>query len=638
MTEFRPLLIAALLVGLTLAVFSPLGNHDFVWDDEVNLTANPYLNPPIFSHLLSLWQKPYEGLYIPLTYTLWGTIARFASVDPGRAALQPFLFHAANLALHILSVLAVFAILRTLVKKDWAAGGGALLFAVHPLQVEPVAWITGMRDILSGLLSLLAVWFYLRYAGGAPISLDQGPNPSKGRKGDKAAAPDHRWLNFGVGTAAFLLALLAKPSAVVTPVIAGALGYWMLKRPFRQCARALALWLVLAVPFVLLTKLEQPNVAMAFVPPYWTRPLIAGDVVAFYLYKLFVPVWLGPDYGRTPGYVLQQGWIYVAWMVPLGLVTVAWWRRKESPWLMASLAVFIAGILPVLGLIPFAFQRFSTVADRYLYLSMLGPALALGCLLTRSSQSWLYGCTVLMLGSLTVGTVFQTRVWRDGVSLFAHALRINPDSPMAHNNLGSALALRGLPEEALMHYREALRLKPDYADPHNNWAVILFGRGQLEAVEHFREAVRLDPFYAEAHYNLGNALVKQGRLEESIVHFKEAVGLSSTHIRAHNNLANALARNGNPEEAVEHYRQALRMNPNWVEARYNLGSVLAKKGDLDGAVVHFREAIRLQPEFVVAHEALGRALTAQGRQEEAVEHFENALRILKSQAKGITSP
>lgn len=535
--------------------------------------------------------------------------------------------------------MAVFAILRSLVKKEWAAGGGAFLFAIHPVQVEPVAWITGMKDILAGLLSLGALALYLKYAAASKISSGQTHISAREKKQKKTPASRNPWIYYVTGIVLFILALLAKPSAVVVPVIAGMLDYWMVKRPLRQCARSLLWWVLLAVPFVVLNKWQQPDAGMAFVPSYWARPLVAGDAAAFYLYKLLVPLWLGPDYGRTPASVLQRGWTYVAWVVPVGFVMLSWWWKERWPWLLVSLAIFFAGVLPVLGLIPFEFQRFSTVTDRYLYLSMLGPALALSYLLSQASRRWVSVLLVLTLGLLAIGGAFQIRVWRDSTTLFAHALKVNPWSPMAHNNLGNALTIRGLADEALIHYREALRLKPDYGDPHNNWAVVLLGRGEVdEAIGHFRDALRVDPSYTEAHYNLGNALLKRGELEEAVVHFKEAVRRVPTYLMAHNNLANALARKGDLEEAVEHYESALRIDPTWAEAHYNLGSVLAKKGDWEGAVAHFREAVRFQPKLAQAHDSLARLLIQQGRREEALLHYEEALRILKSQAEKVTSP
>ena len=595
----RCLLIVLALLVVTAVVFGEVRNHQFLWDDDTNVTENAYLNPVTLPKLLHFWQRPYARLYVPLTYTVWSGLALVSGPGaPQETGLKPRPFHIANLILHMLSVLMVFAILRLLVANDLASCAGAMLFALHPVQVEPVAWVTGLKDVLYGLLSLTAIWQYLLYAQSATLvdSLSREHGPAS-TNANKVIQPRRAACHYALASLAFMLALLAKPTAVCVPLMVWVLDRWVLGRSLRQVGVSLAGWFTAAVVFIIITRFAQPDVATKFVTPLWARPLVAGDGLAFYLYKLAFPFWLAPDYGRSPARVLGQTWIYFTWMVPVGLGVVFWLWRKRWPLLLASLGVFIVGVLPVSGLIPFDFQRVSTVADRYLYLSMLGPAMAAASVLARQRRIFVAVSFALVLGLLGVASASQTQYWRDATTLFGYTLTVNSKSPLAHNNLGNALVLRGELEAAIGHYRQALATDPAYALGHNNLGNALFARGELdEAVDHLRQALQLNPAYAKAHYNLGIALARRGELEE----------------------------------AIDHFRQAVQIDPAYAKAHYNLGIALARRGELEEAIDHFRQTLHLQPQFAEAHESLGRALAQQGKRDEAVKHYEEALRIMKS--------
>jgi protein O-mannosyl-transferase len=652
--NFRRSLIVILLVALPLGLFWRVRNYDFVWDDSLNITENSRLYQVTASKVLYFWQKPYLFLYIPLTYTVWAALARVAEVpgsEESGTKFDPQPFHTVNIVLHVLSVLVVFAILKMLVNSDWAACGGALLFALHPVQVEPVAWVTGLKDVLSGLLSLVAVWQYLVWA--------------KTQTGRKA------W-HYGVAIGAYGLALLSKPAAVVVPAVSLILDCWVLRRSWRQSAIALIPWVLIAVPVMVVTKWVQPDVQIGFIPPLWARFLVAGDAFAFYLSKLVLPFSLGPDYGRLPESVLQQPLSYVTWIVPCVLAALIWLWRDRKPFLSAAAAIFVVGILPVSGLIPFQFQVISTVADRYLYLSVLGPALALAWLLAAHERSITPVLCVLLLGLLTIASAAQTRFWQDNDTLFNHglqinsrswlahynlgavaqtlrgeskeaiehfrqALQINPNLASAHNNLGLALAAQGQMQAAVEHYREALRINPDHANAHYNLALALAGRGQMaQAVQQYREVLRIDPSDAEAYNKLAVVLATEGQLDESIKYFHKALELTNsaaTQSEAHFYLGIASAKQGRLDQAGKHFEEALKLKPDFVDAQYNLGRVLAAQGDLDKAIDYFRLAIRTDPEFAEAHQSLGRALAQQGRKSEAIEHYQIAVQLLKSRRK-----
>src|SRR6266851_5816505 len=335
-----PHTVAALLVLVTLAVFWQVHSHEFVlWDDGLHVYENPYLQALTFDNIRVFWRAPYAELYMPLTYTLWAltaAVARGISASPtGGAPFAPQFFHTLNLLVHLLSVLVVWRILRLLLGRvmlemqrvatsppltrvEWAAGGGALLFAIHPVQVEAVVWVTGFKDVLCGFLSCVAVWQYLHYAGG---------DVEATASGKAASAKAHRSLgHYWLATGVFVLALLAKPVAVVVPVVVWILDVWGWPQTWRRRRPALLAWLGLAVLWGLFTGLKvQPAASGYFIAPLWTRPLIVGDTVAFYLSKLGVPVWLGPDYGRSPEWLLAQWWHWLTGLVP-------WWPASYRCW------------------------------------------------------------------------------------------------------------------------------------------------------------------------------------------------------------------------------------------------------------------------------------------------------------------
>jgi tetratricopeptide (TPR) repeat protein len=630
------LLPMIILVFVTVAVFWPVLGHQFLaYDDSVDVYQNPYLQARSLDNLLHFWRYPYESLYTPLTYTLYALAAWAPGLltESASAAVvpDPRLFHSFNLLLHLLSVLIVWRILVLLLRRTkltgtgtgddgnslplaWAACGGALLFAIHPIQVEPVAWVAGFKDVLFGLLSFVAVWHYLRY-------VDAKMQPGADR-------PSNARLHYGLATAAFVLALLAKPTAVVLPVIVWLLAAWGWRRSWREQMAGLSVWVILALAWGLLTRWVQPGTTLVFEPPLWARPLIAGDAVLFYLYKLVLPLRFGPDYGRSPQVVLEHGWLFLTGLIPFALAGWLWLKRKKLSWLSTAAGVFVVGLLPVLGLISFAFQRHSTVADRYVYLAMFGPALALAWGLARPKKKLAAICGALVLGLFLVPSVRQIPYWHDTLTFFEHALQVNSNSFLAHNNLGFALAEQGQDVEAISHFNEALRLEPESSITHLNLGNALERQGKpKEAIHHYTEALRIVPTYARAHTNLGLALAKQGQYDEALEHHAEALRIEPGFAEAHNNLANVLARQGKFEEAGQHFTEALRLNPGYAKAHTNFGIAFAIQKRFGEALHHFAEALRLEPDSAKAHANLAGLLLQQGKVKDAELHYSEAIRL-----------
>jgi len=507
----RRLLAVALLVVTVLAVFGRVGGHEFLtWDDRQHIHGNPHLNPVSWRGLAGIWAEPYWGLYVPASYTFFAAEALIAQRPlPGGVgySFDPMVFHLGNLALHVACVLLVFSVLRRLFRHDGAACAGALLFALHPAQVESVAWISETRGVLCAMFCLLAVWFCVR-----PVATAESRTSAA--------------ICYAAATAAFLLALLSKPAAAVLPLMIGTIEIALLHRPAWRVLLRMGPWLVASAGWIILTKSQQPDTLLWFVPPLWARGLLAGDALAFYAYKLLAPLQFGPDYGRTPAWVMGQWWFYVAWLLPaalLGALAAAPGRRL---WLTAA-ALFVICLLPVLGFVAFDFQRISSVADRYLYLAMLGPAVALsGILAARWNR-----CSVAAAGGvlclLGIFSFVQVSHWHDDNTLFVHAGRINPDSVMANHNLGFALARQGRFVEATARYLKVLDVDPHHAESQLGLGVALLELGNLEQAEkHLRKAARLKPDWALPHYHLARVMDARDRHGDATQSYRRALRLA----------------------------------------------------------------------------------------------------------------
>ena len=341
-----------------------------------------------------------------------------------------------------------------------------------------------------------------------------------------------RW-HYAWATIFFLLALLSKPAAATVPLAAWLMGHYFARLPHRECGRTLALWLAVAALWIPITASPQTGRAASLFTPLWDRLLIAGDTLTFYLYKLVLPIHLSVDYGRSPQYVLAHTWVHLTWLIPFLLGTLVWWYRKRLPWLAASFGLFVAFLLPVLGFVPFVYQNYSTAADRYLYLALLGPSLAVSHLLTRYHGKLVLVTWVgvaLVLASLSFG---QTLTWYNTQTLLEQALSVNPDIGPEQLNYGMLLTRQGKIPEATLHLQQALRLGIDNSSTRSTLAFLLVQQGRPEeAISQMEEASRLSPNDVNVSINLAGLLARQGRYAEAVRRYQEAL-----HIEPGNQMA-----------------------------------------------------------------------------------------------------
>jgi len=480
-------------------------------DDNVHLEENLLLQPAGWPSVARFWNGPFLGLYIPATYTLWAAEARWA-YSPETKKLDPKVFHTVSLALHSINSLLVFLLFLALFPVGPSLLG-ALLFSLHPVQTEAVAWASAQKDLLCGFFSLLSLWQYVVFC----------------KRGKQA--------RYALALGFYLLALLSKPAAVGVGFIAWALEVGVLGGNWRTSAKRLAPYLLLAVPILVLTKILQPDQHIGPMVAWWQRPFVAMDTFAFYLAKTLVPLRLAPDYSRSPDALIHHWMVYVSWLIPL-IVGFLFARRVRGAGYLAI--IFLGGILPVLGFIPFYFQVFSTVADRYLYLSVLAPALVFARLYPYRWGKVLAGSLLLILGALSYE---QAGKWKDSQTLFEHTLKVNPGSLLAHNNLGAILEGKGQYQEAYKHYASSVKLAPDSVPPLYNIARLQAMQGNFKLAKPiFEEVLRRQPDVAEAHQSLGAIYNKEGDLDNAEKHLRIALQIRPDFEKARRLLNEALAK------------------------------------------------------------------------------------------------
>ena len=576
---------ALLLALMTFAAYLPAIRGEFIWDDDL-YAANPVLTQP--KGLFKIWtlQHP-EALYyrgFPVVYTtfwlerrLWG--------------LQPIGYHLVNIAFHVLNAILAWLLLKRMrLRGAWIA---AAIFALHPVHVESVAWISERKNVLSGMFYLLALGSYLRFEDGR----------SRG------------WYLSSLGL--FFAALLSKPVTCTLPVILLLLR-WLrgLKIHFRNLVELLPFFL-LALGIGLSTLLVEvrplePEIHL----PLAQRALLAGRALWFYPMKLVWPANLAFSYERwnLDAHNITQ-WLWV-----LGALGACGWlwraRQRLGRGFLAGIGFYIITISPLLGFVSNYTFHYSFVADHYQYLSSLGliavgvgsidflffrntVSAPPGLIFRKRLAGAALGFSALVL--LGLGTWRQAGVYENQNRIWIDTIKKNPASWLAQHNLGFILAGQGKLDEAVAHYRAAIKLKPDLEEAHNNLGMALARQGKLdEAILHYREAVKFRPDYVKAYCNLGLALAEQGKLDEAILYYRVALELNPGIAETRNNLGIALARQGKFNEALACYREVLKIQPDFAQAYSNLGVTMASMGRFDEAVEYLNSALKIAPNYADA--------------------------------------
>lgn len=661
----RPWLGALVLVCGILASYQPVLEAGFIWDDESNVTANATLRD--LDGLLRIWSdRTANQQYYPLTHTsfwvehqLWG--------------LRPLGYHLVNLALHAASALLLWCLLVRLgIPGAWLA---AAIFAVHPVQVESVAWVSERKNTLSAVFFLAAA-----YAG---IRFQESGDGWEGPGATLAPAPRRRgW--YALCAALFLCAVLAKSATCLLPVVLALLLWWKTGRVTARSLSPLLPLALLGVAAGLNTAwLEQHHVGAAgsvFSHSVAEKALIAGRASWFYLGKLLLPTGICFIY---PQWRIEAADV-VAYLYPaatLATLGTLWGMRdKTGRGPLAAALYFGVMLFPALGFFKVYFMRYSYVQDHFQYLACIGPLTLFGAGVARANTlvarrflpqrregGWRAAGPALAAAAalvilLPLGMLARdrTRVYRDSEMLWRDTLATNPAAWMAHNNLGVILLGRGRTAEAASHFRASLQVRPDLAESWVNLGdALMAGNETPRALEQYRKAMELAPGLPMAHVGLGAALEREGRQREAEEQFAEALRLDPASADAGRHLARlrlrageagraalllerllqrdpsqagthtlygeVLATRGQFRDAERHYREAIRLSPDDAEAHLGLGALLAAQGDLAAAAASLFRAAGLKPSLAEAHYDLGKVLDLQDRPAEAMQHYRRAI-------------
>jgi tetratricopeptide (TPR) repeat protein len=595
---------AALIVLITVGAYIPAMRAGFIWDDDAYVTNNGALRS--LDGLRKIWVEPKGGLgYYPLTYTgFW--------VEYHLWKLRPLGYHLANVLLHAANAVLVWLILRRLkIPGAWVAG---LVFAIHPVNVATVAWISELKNTLSMLFYAVAILLYLRFD-------EEG-----------------RWRWCGLSLAAFLLALLSKPAVVILPAVLLSCIWWRRGQVrWKDFLRSVPYFVLsLALGWVSMWVESWLNrQAIVRAAGFFPRLAGAGWAAWFYLYKALLPLNLTVIYPKWEIDVYH--WVsFMPGIALAGCFGLFWWKRQT--WgrpLLFGLAYFVTALFPVLGFFDIGFFSHSLVADHWQYYSIVAPiALAAAgweLIYRRMGERGRYWGTVAGVAVLMVlgaGTWSRAGIYVGSETLWQDNVARNPNAWTAHNNLGIALFQAGRVQEAIVHFDQALRIRPHYAEAQYNLGHTLSQVGKFEeAIGHYEQALLLKPDDAEAHNDLGTCLSRLGKVQEAIAHHEQALRIKPDYAAAHYNLGIALKQAGRIPEAIEHLEQALRIKPDYAAAHYNLGTTLGQAGRIPEAIEHLEQALRIKPDYAEAHYNLGMALVQVGRMPEAIEHLEQALRL-----------
>jgi protein O-mannosyl-transferase len=597
---------AIIIVSIFLAYY-PCLQGGFIFDDDILLTDN---------HLIKASDGPYQFWftvnaeeYYPVANTMFWIEWRIWGMNPTG-------YHVVNVIIHIADALLIWFILRKL--SISGAFLAAMIFAVHPVNVESVAWIAQLRNVLAMLFLLLSIWCYLQS--------ETQPRPKQ-----RGYRPDVDIWYF-LGLTAFMLGMLSKGSVAVLPIILLGIILWLRKIKEADASKlnkgvvgrkaseknnflypltewdllGIAPFVVAAVGFTAVNIWFQTHGTGQVIRSagFVERLLGAGGVVWFYIYKAILPinlVFVYPQWHINAGNLL---W-WMPLMVTLAVTAVLWRYRKgwSRPFFFAW-GFFCVALVPVMGFADVGYMKYSLVADHYQHIAIIGII----SLVAAGWREWnqrprgvkrgmATAVAFVTVGALTLLTWQQSGIYRDAITLYEYTLKKNPECWMAQNNLGKALLNTNKKQEAIYHFQKAIHLKSDYP---------------------------------EAHYNLGIELAKTGRIQEAIEQYETAAKYKPEMFEAYNNLGAVLFQQGRPLDAIKYYKQSLQINPEIPEAQNNLGLALIQTGQPMEAIGHCEQAIRLRPDYLNAYNTLIFAYVRTDQPTKAIATARKALDVARS--------
>jgi protein O-mannosyl-transferase len=590
---------------ITFLAYHPAWNGSQIWDDDYHITK-PELRSieglgRIWTHLGATQQYyPLVHSVFWLEYRLWGD--------------STLGYHLLNILLHLLSAFLLVKILRFLqIPGAWLAGA---IFALHPIQVESVAWISELKNTLSGAFFLSAAFMYLRFDRERKKKL------------------------YAIALGLFIFGLMSKSVIATLPVSLIMVLWWKRgKIDWKPDIAPLIPFFIIGIASGLFTAWveqrfilgpEGSNYDFSIIE----RCLIAGRVVWFYIAKLFWPVDLIFIY---PRWNISQAvwWQYLFPIAALILAGMLFILRNRWRAPLAIFVYFTATLFPALGFFNVYPFQFSFVADHFQYLACISSIVMVVAGMDRALGSIKKGKNflkragiVILLFTLSTLTWKQSRMYSDATVLFRSVIKKNSACWMAYNNLGILLMNSGQKNEGIGYFKKALEINPNYIRAYCNLGNALFQSGQTNAANaQFQKALEINPHNAGVRITLGNVLLQNGQNNAALAQFQKALEINPNNPEVYNIIGYLLEKNGRFDEAIAHYRKALEINPKYGDAYYNLGAILLNTGQTEDAIVQFRKVLEIKPRDGNAYNNLGNALMKIGQTDEAIACYRNALEI-----------
>ena len=622
-----------LILGTCFA-YQDIHKNKFInFDDNIYVTENQHVKEGIsFKNIIwafNINDRNDKVYWHPLTWLSHMLDYEFFGLNAG-------LHHLISLCFHITNVLLLFLALRLMTGMIWQSAFVAAVFAVHPINVDSVAWIAERKNVLSSMFWLLCMVSYFYYTKKPCL---------------------YRYL-FVIMTMA--AGLMAKPMLVTLPFVFLLLDFWPLNRihlsdfktsllnfhQFQIRKNIIIKLLVEKIPLLLLSFLTFIFSSMSL---YKSQQIISTDTIPLslrisnipvsyvkYMIKMVWPQNLAIHYPFPAGIPISH--IISSSMVLIFVTIAVTMLIKKAPYLFIGWFWFVGTLFPVSGLIQGG--RWPEMAERWMYVPGIGLLIMIswgvGALLSKipKSRFIIVLLAMVVLTALIISTRNQTAHWQNSISLFTHTLTVSPNNAVAHNNIGTELNKAGRAEEAIVHFNQALRINPVHDSANYNMGLALDKLGRTdEAINYYQQAIRIKPDYVDALYNLSVDLEKKDHMKEAIRYYEQLLQIDPYFEKAHNNLGNVLDKLGRTDEAIKHYLQAIRINPDFDHAYYNLGNALQKTGRPDEAISYFSKALRINPNLEMVHNNLAGLYFDQNQMDKAVYHYQKAVGITPQNAQ-----
>jgi len=623
------ILISLFLATAIIAVYWQVGNHEFVnFDDNLYVTANKHVKAG-----LSLDSIKWAFSFAEKEKTYWHPLTWLSHMlDCQLFGVNPRWHHLMNVLFHVANTLLLFVVLKQMTGALWKSAFVASLFALHPVNVDSVAWVAERKNLLSTFFWMLTMLTYAHYC--------KRPNI-------------YRYL---LVFTCLGLGLLAKPMLVTLPFVLLLLDYWPLGRiqlwdqdgkPEKAIKEILLSKTVLEkIPLITLSLTSiyvssislrsASNVISTHIIPM--GPRIENAIVSYVIY-IIKAVWPHHLAVYYPFPTTIPTWeVLTSCLVLTGITTIVIWLLRKMPFLAVGWFWFIGTLIPVSGIMQAGL--WPKMADRWAYVPFIGLFIMITWGVPELLNKWQYRKQTLTitagitLSILMITTYIQLGYWKNSITLFEHAINVTTDNPIAQNNLGLALYDKGRIDDAIRHYHEALQIDPRFVKAHNNLGIALARLNKdQEAIKQYLITLKLDPAYVKAHNNLGLMLAKLGKTNQAIKEYYKAIQIKPDYASPYNNLGTLFYEQNHIEKAIKFYSKAVSINPYYATAYNNLGVALAKLGKTNQAIKQYYMAIKIKPDYADAYINLASALASEGKMEQSISIYKKTLMLKPGSAK-----